>query len=54
VTSKQEKYVVIYTRKDTGRSTNLETIKPKINLENLYPGAGYEIKVGYFDDWYLI
>lgn len=45
VTSKQEKYVVIYTRKDTGRSTNLETIKPKITLENLYPGAGYEIKV---------
>ena len=45
VTSKQEKYVVVYVRNDTGRPTNIETIKPKIKLENLYPGAGYEIKV---------
>jgi receptor-type tyrosine-protein phosphatase beta len=48
VTSKQEKYVVVYVRNDTGRPTNIETIKPKIKLDNLYPGAGYEIKVIYF------
>ena len=48
VTSKQEKYVVVYVRNDTGRPTNIETIKPKIKLENLYPGAGYEIKVSLF------
>ena len=45
VTSKQEKYVIVYLRNDTGRHTNIETSKPNIKLENLYPGARYEIKV---------
>ncbi len=40
--------MVVYVRNDTGRPTNIETIKPKIKLENLYPGAGYEIKVRNF------
>lgn len=45
VTSKQEKYVVVFVRNDTGRSVNIETEEPRITLENLHPGAGYEIKV---------
>ena len=32
-------------RNDTGKSVNIETRQPNITLENLYPGAGYEIKV---------
>ncbi len=45
VTSKQEKYVVVYVRNDTGRPTNINTTVPKVKLTNLYPGAGYVIKV---------
>lgn len=45
VTSRQEKYVVVYVRNDTGRATNIETTKPRVTLSNLYPGAGYVIKV---------
>ncbi len=45
VTSRQEKYVVVYVRNDTGRPTNIETTQPRIRLTNLYPGAGYLIKV---------
>ena len=54
VTSKQEKYVVVYVRNDTGRPTNIETIKPKIKLDNLYPGAGYEIKVSETGVFFII
>jgi hypothetical protein len=54
VTSKQEKYVVVYVRNDTGRPTNIETIKPKIKLDNLYPGAGYEIKVSLGNEELLV
>ncbi len=43
--SKQKKYVVVYVRNDTGQPTNIETTNSKIKLDNLYPGAGYEIKV---------
>ena len=45
VTSKQDKYVVIYVRNDTGTPTSVETEEPRVTLEKLYPGAGYEIKV---------
>jgi receptor-type tyrosine-protein phosphatase beta len=45
VTSKQDKYVVVYIRNDTGRPVNVETREPRVTLEGLYPGAGYEIKV---------
>ncbi len=39
------RYVVIYVRNDTGKPTSIETREPKVSLKNLYPGAGYEIKV---------
>ena len=45
VTSKQEKYVVAYIRNDTNRQTSIDTTLPKISLTQLYPGAGYTIKV---------
>jgi receptor-type tyrosine-protein phosphatase beta len=45
VTSKQDKYVVVYIRNDTGRPVNIETREPRVTLQGLYPGAGYEIKV---------
>ncbi len=45
VTSKQDKYVVVYIRYDTGRPVNIETREPRVTLQGLYPGAGYEIKV---------
>ena len=45
VTSKQDQYVVVYVRNDTGTPVNIETREPRVTLTNLYPGAGYEIKV---------
>lgn len=45
VTSKQEKYVVVYVRNDTGKATNINTTQPRAKLSKLYPGAGYIIKV---------
>ena len=45
VTSRQEKYVIQYVRNDTGRPTNINTTQPRIRLSNLYPGAGYVIRV---------
>ena len=47
MSSKQEKYVIVYVRNDTGRQTNINTDEeqPMVNLTNLYPGAGYVIKV---------
>jgi len=39
------RYVVIYVRNDTGTPVSVETREPKATLENLHPGAGYEIKV---------
>ena len=45
VTSKQEKYIVVYTRNDTGQAVNIETTKMLTQLRDLYPGAGYKIQV---------
>ena len=45
VTSKQDKYVVVYKRNDTGQPINVETREPRVTLQGLYPGAGYTIKV---------
>ena len=45
VTSKQDKYAVIYIRNDTGESRTREVVEPRILIENLYPGAGYQVKV---------
>jgi len=48
VTSKQEKYIVVYTRNDTGRSVNIQTTDKEATLRDLYPGAGYKIQVSNF------
>lgn len=45
VTSKQEKYIVIYVRNDTDIPISIETEEPRVTLQDLYPGAGYDIKV---------
>ena len=45
VTSRQEEYEVVFVRNDTQREESIKTRTPRIKLENLYPGAGYEIKV---------
>ena len=45
VTSKQEKYVVIYTRNDTGKAVTIQTPVKSASLRDLYPGAGYQIQV---------
>lgn len=39
------RYVVIYVRNDTGKPTSIETREPRVTLQKLHPGAGYEIKV---------
>ncbi|XP_014240929.1 tyrosine-protein phosphatase 10D isoform X2 [Cimex lectularius] len=46
VNSRQEKYEVIYHRNDSdGEPKHSFTTEPHLLLTNLYPGAGYEIKV---------
>ena len=45
VTSRQEKYTVVYIRNDTGLPVTIETSIPRVRLKDLYPGAGYVIKV---------
>ena len=45
VTSRQDEYAVVYIRNDTEVAETIKTRIPRIKLENLYPGAGYEIKV---------
>ena len=45
VTSKQEKYIVVYTRNDTKQSVNIETTEKVAQLRELYPGAEYKIQV---------
>jgi len=45
VTSKQETYVIVYTRNDTQKSITIQTSEKSISLKNLYPGAGYSIKL---------
>ncbi|KAK8744117.1 hypothetical protein OTU49_001005 [Cherax quadricarinatus] len=45
VTSKQEKYAVVYVRNDTAESVTRQTVDAHVLLEDLFPGAGYEIKV---------
>lgn len=45
VTSKQEKYVVVYTRNDTAKTTRIQTTEKGASLSNLFPGAGYDIQV---------
>nr|XP_045582718.1 tyrosine-protein phosphatase 10D-like isoform X1 [Procambarus clarkii] len=45
VTSRQEKYAVVYVRNDTAESVTRQTVDAHVLLEDLFPGAGYEIKV---------
>ncbi|XP_073996604.1 protein tyrosine phosphatase 10D isoform X2 [Rhodnius prolixus] len=46
VNSRQEKYEVIHLRNDSGlKSVTTVTTEPHLLLTNLYPGAGYQIKV---------
>merc|ERR1719412_3523537 len=45
VTSKQEKYVVVYTRNDTEQVTRIQTTDKGASLRDLYPGAAYHIQV---------
>ena len=45
VTSKQDKYIVVYTRNDTGENISIETTENSSTLRDLYPGAEYTIKV---------
>ncbi|KAG0729552.1 Tyrosine-protein phosphatase 10D [Chionoecetes opilio] len=45
VTSRQDKYAVVYIRNDTAESVTRQTVDNYVLLKDLYPGAGYEIKV---------
>ncbi|XP_076686342.1 protein tyrosine phosphatase 10D isoform X1 [Andrena cerasifolii] len=45
VNSKQEKFEVIHNRNDTGESATTLITESHIVLEDLYPGAAYEVKV---------
>ena len=45
VTSKQEKYIIVYTRNDTKQSVTRETTDKVVKLRDLYPGAEYKIQV---------
>lgn len=45
VNSRQDKYEVIYYRNDTEEEKTFTTTDSRLIIRNLYPGAGYEIKV---------
>ncbi|XP_049810526.1 tyrosine-protein phosphatase 10D isoform X2 [Schistocerca nitens] len=45
VQTRQDKFEVIYKRNDTGQSVTKVTTLSYVLLEDLYPGAGYEVKV---------
>lgn len=45
VNSRQEKYEVMYSRNDTGEVRTTYTTESRLVIKNLYPGAGYEVKV---------
>ncbi|XP_034247190.1 tyrosine-protein phosphatase 10D isoform X1 [Thrips palmi] len=45
VNSRQEKYEVTYIRNDTGERVTTLTTDSRLVLDNLYPGAGYEVEV---------
>ena len=39
------RYVVIYTRNDTGTVDRQQTTDRGVSIENLFPGAGYRVQV---------
>ncbi|XP_066970331.1 tyrosine-protein phosphatase 10D-like [Macrobrachium rosenbergii] len=45
VTSRQDKYAIVYARNNTGKSITRQTVDSHITLTDLFPGAGYEVKV---------
>ncbi|XP_055611561.1 tyrosine-protein phosphatase 10D isoform X3 [Uranotaenia lowii] len=45
VNSRQEKFEVTYTRNDTNDGKTVLTMESRLVFTNLYPGAGYEVKV---------
>lgn len=45
VNSRQEKFEVMYARNDTGEIRTIWTNESRLVIQNLYPGAGYEVKV---------
>ncbi|XP_038120480.1 tyrosine-protein phosphatase 10D isoform X6 [Culex quinquefasciatus] len=45
VNSRQEKFEVTYTRNDTNDGKTVLTTESRLVFTNLYPGAGYEVKV---------
>lgn len=45
VNSRQEKYEVSYTRNDTNDGHTILTTESRLVFTNLYPGAGYQVKV---------
>lgn len=45
VNSRQEKYEVSYTRNDTSDGHTVLTTESRLVFTNLYPGAGYQVKV---------
>ena len=53
VTSRQERYVVLYTRNDTGEAVELQTRQAGAALADLHPGAGYRIQVAHSDNQHI-
>ncbi|KAK7873176.1 hypothetical protein R5R35_006394 [Gryllus longicercus] len=45
VKTRQEKFEVVYKRNDTDEAVSTLTIESSLILRDLYPGAGYEVKV---------
>lgn len=45
VNSRQDKYEVMYSRNDTGEEKTIWTTESRLVIKNLFPGAGYEVKV---------
>lgn len=45
VVSLQDKYEIQWTRNDTNERRNKTTVDSRLVLENLFPGAGYTVKV---------
>lgn len=45
VTSKQDMYLVVYKRNDTGEAFNATTVDGHILVSDLYPGAAYNIQL---------
>lgn len=45
VNSREDRFEITHNRNDTGESASTLTTESHIIIEDLYPGAGYEVKV---------